>query len=641
MNSSYSNYINIKKNTTISQNAKQVSGTNTLWTPSSAVSFTPTTIIPYVPETVVTGSSGTTGSSGATGIINSNGFLVGDLLPSNDNGLNIGSTANRIRSLHVDQLFVGPNTIHIGDAQISAVDTKVNLPTSSTVGGIPIGSIRIVGQVADENNLPIYGSPIYDILYPTIQIGINQVPVAPGDGYILLSNGHLWVATVQNPILLVQWNDIGIIQGPIGNQGAQGATGYHGATGYQGNQGYQGYQGQKGDPGGAQGAVGPPGGAQGSTGSRGATGSQGAQGYTGTQGYTGAQGPVGTVSSLVQLIGTTFGDTNNTKSFNILLGETRSTNSQQIFFDGNTQLSNLRYEPHTQTLYSNYLRVKLQMSSNTFGTNNATITNNLNITRAYITEVLNFRRSSTVQASISNNGDVLSDPLTIQTNDQNTGGIIIQTLGSGANIAINTAAASSSNFTVNPRGVNAMTISPNNVALNSANVAINTAAGSTYTFTVNPQGTNAMIIRSDKSTDFTGVVNIYNAFAVTAGVSQALLVNNGFVDLNGSVNINSGFTWNVGTNISATITLTSPLAQFYSVTAATACTVTLPIPSSGISGTNVVFKRISGSATITFNTSSVNVFIPSNSVIAAISVTMANTAFVIQFICNGTFWCVL
>jgi hypothetical protein len=681
MNPNYTQYINIKKNATVSQNTRQVSGTNTLWTPSSAVSFTPTTVLPYIPE------------KGAVGVIDSNGQLTGNLLPSNDNGLNIGSTGNRLRELHVDQLFVGPNTIHIGDAKIKSRNETVDLPISSTVGGIPIGSIKIVGNVFAQDDLPLNGRPLFDDPEdPTKQTGTYNDPIKQGDGYILTSNGHLWVASKDNPTNLIQWSDIGIIQGPIGpigftgstgaqgstgatgHTGAQGSTGATGAQGYQGNtgytghtgaqgytgdtgaqgyqgvtgatgstgstgaQGYQGSTGAQGPPGGAQGptgapgtpggpqgytgATGPPGatgvigatgvpgsigstgatgvqgsigstgstgstGVQGSTGATGsigyqgntgATGSIGYQGNTGAQGVTGPIGPTGTVGSAVPVSGTTFGQTGSLQNYFLIMTDTRTTNPQPIFYDGNNDGRALRYDPNDQRLYTRFLTVNQQISANTIGLNAATVTGSLNVTRIFITDNINFRGSTAATTSSIIQNDAVNSspivPITIQTTSNNTGGLILQTLG-----------------------------------ITGANIAINTAAGSSSTFTVNPQGFNALTIKSDKSTDF-----------------------------NGSVKVNREFSWNVGSPISETITLSSPLAQFYSVTATNNSTVTLPLPSNVVSGTYVVFKRISGAAIITFNTSSGTFFIPSNSVTASASVTMANT---INFICNGTLWCVL
>ncbi|HZV69036.1 MAG TPA: hypothetical protein VFG10_05805 [Saprospiraceae bacterium] len=156
----------------------------------------------------------------------------------------------------------------------------------------PAGTgVTIVGTVPTPGDLPINYS--------------GEV----GDMFIVISNGngYLWNGNI--------WNQIGQIQGPPGQTGAQGiqgpggATGpqgLQGATGAQGPQGFQGIQGLPGATGstgatgpqglqGIAGPTGPPGpqGATGNTGPTGATGATGAQGSAGPQGATGATGAAG------------------------------------------------------------------------------------------------------------------------------------------------------------------------------------------------------------------------------------------------------------------------------------------------------------------------------------------------------------
>lgn len=92
-------------------------------------------------------------------------------------------------------------------------------------------------------------------------------PVPPGTSYFVLSTGTVWLNDGTT------WTDIGMVQGPAGQDGAKGATG---DTGPQG-------------PPGATGALGP----QGATGPAGPTGPQGPQG-TGLQ----IRGTVPNVSNL-------------------------------------------------------------------------------------------------------------------------------------------------------------------------------------------------------------------------------------------------------------------------------------------------------------------------------------------------------
>lgn len=102
-----------------------------------------------------------------------------------------------------------------------------------------------------------------------------------GDAY-LTANGDLYVWSGS------AWSNVGNIEGPQGDTGAQGATGAQGPIGPQGAQGDVGSTGPQG-PQGSQGATGP----QGSTGAQGSQGPQGSQGDTGPQGFQGPQGPQG------------------------------------------------------------------------------------------------------------------------------------------------------------------------------------------------------------------------------------------------------------------------------------------------------------------------------------------------------------
>jgi hypothetical protein len=127
---------------------------------------------------------------------------------------------------------------------------------------------------------------------------------ANGDGYQVLSTGHMMVRSAG------AWVDTGPWAGPAGPTGSQGPAGTQGPTGAQGPKGdpgaagVAGIQGPQG-PKGADGATGPqgPAGAQGVKGDTGAASSvpgpqgpqgiQGPTGATGSAGATGAQGPQG------------------------------------------------------------------------------------------------------------------------------------------------------------------------------------------------------------------------------------------------------------------------------------------------------------------------------------------------------------
>jgi hypothetical protein len=596
MNSSYSKYLTNKNKNTVSQNAIQPT-VAALWSPSSSVNFAPNTVIQYVPPLpIVPGNQGTTGNQGSTGIIDPTGTLTGSIIPSGDLTFNIGSATNRIHTLYADQIFVGPNTIHLGDAEIHAVDNTINLPLLSTMGGMPIGSIKIVGHVDTYNDLPLVD--------PTIKIEDNQIIIIIGDGYVTL-DGHLWVASQANITNRTDWKDIGEIRGPAGTQGlagtqgpaGKGNTGSQGTTGIQGPIGLQGIQGPiglqgiqgliglqglKGDYGGPQGSTGSTGpkGAQGdkngAQGSIGSTGPKGAQGTTGTtgpkgpQGSTGAQGAVGTFNSTnIPMSGLILNSNQNY----LLMSSNQVYTNQSIYYDSTLSTKALRYQGDIQTLFANFLVLNSRLTCNTYECLSGTVKGNFNVTRVLISESQIQLRG---QIKVIQDGTTTivdpfpTVPITMQTNASNTGGIILQTLGSSANIAINTAIGSSSNFSINPQGINSLTI------------------------------------------DSTGAVNMA-----------------------GPLNIKGAFNWNVGSQISATTTLITPLSQFYSITAASIVTITLPIPSLSLKGTYIVFKRTSGSGNITFSSVG-NVFIGINTITLSSSLILS---FGVNLICNGTNWC--
>lgn len=126
-------------------------------------------------------------------------------------------------------------------------------------------SVRIIGSLASKANLPA-----------TATVGDGYIIPSPTTG---LGELHVWTAETQG------WVNVGVVQGPKGDQGAQGIQGLTGPKGDQGltgQQGLQGIQGPKGDTG-----------AQGLPGVKGDTGAQGLQGIPGPKGDQGDQGLVG------------------------------------------------------------------------------------------------------------------------------------------------------------------------------------------------------------------------------------------------------------------------------------------------------------------------------------------------------------
>ena len=58
------------------------------------------------------------------------GTVSGHILPDTNDTYDIGSASNKIRDL-----YLGPNTLHIGDADVTSTGAKIQLPTGSTIGG--------------------------------------------------------------------------------------------------------------------------------------------------------------------------------------------------------------------------------------------------------------------------------------------------------------------------------------------------------------------------------------------------------------------------------------------------------------------------------------------------------------------------
>ena len=195
--------------------------------------------------TGVTGPTGLAGATGATGVTGPHGAIG----PSGP----IGATG-----------LIGPTGASGPAGQRG--------PTGAT--GPQGTSVNLKGSVATPASLPSTASI--------------------GDGYIVISNGDLYIWTGS------AWDNIGPIvgptgaQGPVGATGATGAMGPTGATGAIGPSGPQGTTGPSGIAGinGSTGATGPSG-IAGSTGPAGATGPSGLKGSTGATGPQGVQGPQG------------------------------------------------------------------------------------------------------------------------------------------------------------------------------------------------------------------------------------------------------------------------------------------------------------------------------------------------------------
>ena len=186
---------------------------------------------------------------------------VGDLVPSEDNKFNLGTSAFRWKSLQL-----GPGTLFIEDL------------TTGLQAGLTVrdGVLQIDGANALKvGNIQLTETGLRSLLRSQ-DITIGEV----GDtGFLAVSTGIRF----PDGTTLTSASDLGLI-GPRGLPGAAGATG---ATGPRGLTGATGAAGEPGEPG----VAGPQG-------PNGLTGATGATGATGPQGPAGSQGPVGPAGSL-------------------------------------------------------------------------------------------------------------------------------------------------------------------------------------------------------------------------------------------------------------------------------------------------------------------------------------------------------
>ena len=76
------------------------------------------------------------------------GTISGHILPDTNDTYDIGSASNKIRDL-----YLGSNTLHIGDADVTSTGTKIELPVGSTIGGAeaPQVNLTIAPEVLEIN----------------------------------------------------------------------------------------------------------------------------------------------------------------------------------------------------------------------------------------------------------------------------------------------------------------------------------------------------------------------------------------------------------------------------------------------------------------------------------------------------------
>lgn len=177
---------------------------------------------------------------------------------------------------------------------------------------------------------------------------------------------------------------------------------------------------------------------------------------------------------------------------------------------------------------------------------------------------------------------------------------------------------------------------------------------------------NALVASAGKTTTTLSLINLNRAFTAGGALTSTITLdynttinlqclNTSSLSLNaisikpkdtisdvtmyGNLRLQGSLLYNYGTNISSSVSLVQPLAQFYTMTNTTAITITLPTASATISGTCVIFKRYASSFATTFNqVGGATVFIPSNSLSPITPITMAATTYQITFISAGTYW---
>ena len=116
--------------------------------------------------------------------------ITSDIIPAEGQEISLGGVGREFKELHVKG-----STIFIGGSSISTNEETggINLPASSTINNVTVGTIKIKDSLTSESDLADVEGP------------------AVGDGYII--SGNLHVYTENN------WKNIGPITGPKGDTG--------------------------------------------------------------------------------------------------------------------------------------------------------------------------------------------------------------------------------------------------------------------------------------------------------------------------------------------------------------------------------------------------------------------------------------
>ena len=141
--------------------------------------------------------TGPTGPTANPGVLTYNGTLLANIIPYENNVLNLGSENYNFQKIYT-------NTISINGITIDTENNVINLPAGTLIGGVSVGTIKILGQLNNSSLLP--------------------VTAEPGDAYVIETS--LWVYSNDNT-----WIQICAVKGPPGDIGPTGPTGADGASG--------------------------------------------------------------------------------------------------------------------------------------------------------------------------------------------------------------------------------------------------------------------------------------------------------------------------------------------------------------------------------------------------------------------------
>ena len=118
------------------------------------------------------------------GIASQENFFVTNIIPLANEEYNLGSPTARFKTA-----YFSANTLDLGGSLLSGnPDGSLSLPAGSTIGGLNVGSIQILGTLANTSVFP----------------ASNTL----GDGYIIDGNLYVWTD--------VEWIDVGQVRGPAG-----------------------------------------------------------------------------------------------------------------------------------------------------------------------------------------------------------------------------------------------------------------------------------------------------------------------------------------------------------------------------------------------------------------------------------------